>query len=201
MKLKIADETIFKVIACVENMRESMWQLGDILVCLVDQHAAAGYKRSEVINAVAGDTGCTYTFLDDHERTSRKWPKIQRSLAVDWSIYRNSSPDDIRLVEQAEVEGWNVTMFREMKAPGDFTPSRMVANILSILGRLNHKRQAMPPAALEIISDIQVRMEQLEEILGSAQVAPVEYCGHCGQRLRGEKCTSCNEGAFQLEQT
>jgi rubrerythrin len=199
MKLKISDESIIEVIACVENMRESMWRLGDVLVILVDQHEAIGYERHDVLRAVAGETGCTYTFLDDHERTSRKWPKDLRSLAQDWSIYRNSSPKDIKLVERAVDENWNVTRFLEEKSPENSTPFRMTAKIISIISRIDQKSDTMPQEAREIISDVFRQMKRLGEILEGAPSKPERArCDYCGHWKTTDKCPACNEGVFEL---
>jgi hypothetical protein len=165
LKLKITDEIISVIVDHIQDIAKSKWKLGDLLVMLVDMHQKAGYKRSEVLNAICGETAITYTTLDDYERTSRKWAKEDRLPNVDWTIYRNAQPEDFPLIEQAADEGWNATRFKLEKYPAMQSPKNFVVKAIQVIRRINIQN-ITDKSVLERINAIVSELENLLDSLG-----------------------------------
>lgn len=133
----IAEEYVDAVLYYLDNIRESQFALGDLLVTLVDLHG--GYK-APVINYLAGKTNRAASTLYDYEAVSRRWSKEYRDkyAGLDYTIYRNSDPIiDEKLLDKAADENMNPTKFKEMKYPNMLEPTSVIRNALFKLNKID----------------------------------------------------------------
>jgi hypothetical protein len=152
----IAEEYVDAVLYYLDNIRESQFALGDLLVALVDLHG--GYK-APVINYLAGKTNRAASTLYDYEAVSRRWTKEYRDkyAGLDYTIYRNSDPVlDEALLNKAADENMNPTAFKELKYPNLLEPTNVLRTALIRLNKI------------DLNGDIRLSqiLKLLEEILG-----------------------------------
>jgi len=133
----ISDEYVDAVLYYLDNIRDSQFALGDLLVTLVDLHG--GYK-APVMNYLAGKTNRAASTLYDYEAVSRRWTKEYRDIypGFDYTIYRNSDPIiDEKLLNQAADESMNPTRFKEIKYPNMFEPTNVLRTALIRLNKID----------------------------------------------------------------
>ena len=136
-KVVIAEEYVDTVLYYLDNIRDSQFALGDLLVQLVDLHG--GYK-APVINYLAGKTNRAASTLYDYEAVARRWPKEYRDkyAGLDYTIYRNSDPIlDEDLLNKAADENMNPTKFKEMKYPNMLEPTNVLRTALIRLNKID----------------------------------------------------------------
>lgn len=166
IKIQISDEFIDKIVWLMENVRDSNFAIGDILVGLVDLHPG---KRAEVINYIAGRLAITASTLYDYENTSRRWSVDKRLEypALDWTIYRNSDPViDMELLNESVKEGWNATTFKEKMFPALLEPERIIKRVISLLDKIvrsDDVPERVEAALLPVIEELQDIYDQLDE--------------------------------------
>lgn len=150
----ISDEYVDIVLYYLDNIRESQFALGDLLVELVDLHG--GFK-APVINYIAGKTNRAASTLYDYEAVSRRWPKEYRDkyVGLDYTIYRNSDPIlDEQLLNKAADENWNPTRFKEVKYPNMFEPTNVLRTALIRLNKIDLNGDARLSQILRLLEEL-----------------------------------------------
>lgn len=156
-RIELSDAIIDRIIYYAENIRDSQFAIGDILVMLVD--ATDDYKK-EVINYLAGKTGISAGMLYDYEATARRWTLDYRLQypSLDWTIYRNSDPvKDKELLDEALDNKYNATRFKERKYPALLKPDNLIRMSLSYLNKIDN----ISDEYKELLQEIKERLDKL----------------------------------------
>jgi hypothetical protein len=136
-KIRISDDFVDEIIYLLETSRDYQFAVGDRLIILVGMHDD---NRSEVINYLAGQLNISASKLYEYHRVATRWkPEFREQYqALDWTIYRNSDPndpEDRELLDRCIDEGWNTTTFKEEKYPALKDPMNIIERIKAILTR------------------------------------------------------------------
>lgn len=137
LKIAISDEYVERALFYLENIRDSQFALGDLLVELTDMHG--GYK-SGVINYLAGKTGMAASTLYDYEAVARRWTPEYRLQypKLDFTVYRVCDPiTDKEILERAVDENLSATKVKELVYPGLIEPTKLIRNALYSLNKVN----------------------------------------------------------------
>lgn len=158
LKVQLSDTVVDRIIYLAENIRDSQFAIGDILVLLCDSQPLA--TKTSIINYIAGKTGLTANMLYDYELTARRWlPEYRLQYAhLDWTIYRNADPiEDRELLEEAIDNNYSATRFKERKYPNILEPSRLIKITISYLDKI----QNVSTEQQEIITNIRKTLDEL----------------------------------------
>lgn len=153
-KVVISDDVVDIVLNYLDNIRDSQFALGDLLVELVDLHG--GYK-APVINYLAGKTNRAASTLYDYEAVARRWGKEYRDkyAGLDYTIYRNSDPIiDEKLLDRAVDENMNPTTFKEIKYPNLYEPTNVLRTALIRLNKIDLNGDVRLSQILRLLEDL-----------------------------------------------
>jgi hypothetical protein len=165
MKLSISDEYIDKIIYLMENVRDSNFAIGDVLVELVDLHPGL---RTDVMRYVAGKLAMSSATLYDYENTARRWTREYREMypALDWTIYRNSDPVTNKdMLDKCMDEGWNATTFKERMYPDMVSPASITKRVIGLLDKIikSDVPYYIEAAIMQLIEKLQEIYDQLDD--------------------------------------
>ena len=133
----IPQEYVDQIIYLEQNITESKFAVGDILVSLVDMYDG---RKQEVCEYLQGATALEWKTLSDYEATARRWPPdLRRQYAsMPWSVFRNLDPandKDIELIDMAVDNQLTANKILDIKYDRG-SPGYIIRNCIRLLNKL-----------------------------------------------------------------
>ena len=134
----IPQEYVDQIIYLEQNITESKFAVGDILVSLVDMYDG---RKQEVCAYLQGATALEWKTLSDYETTARRWsPELRLQYAsMPWSVFRNLDPaneKDIELIDHAVDNQLTVNKILDIKYDRG-SPGYIIRNCIRLLNKLD----------------------------------------------------------------
>jgi len=136
-RIVISEPYVEALITLFEDVRDKQLLIGDYLNILINTYDG---RKSQVINYLSGRLNVSASTLYDYARISELWTPEhrQRYQSLDWTIYRNTNPndpEDVELLNLCIDEGWSANKLKQAKYP--MTEEGLYNRLVALLRQLS----------------------------------------------------------------